>query len=188
MELNFFPNQNQKYLITNYIRNGGLKHYRKLSSIWSKRAVTDVVKSKYSSWAYYFIKFHFLGILFRNILWYWIAIVALYGLVWHCVALCRLVSPCVALCRLVSPRMDLLLFNAIVMCGLIRLNMALSNLVWSCMAWPCMAWPCMAFLRTLVLLSLVQITQPYMRLSQCMTMHWQQFLSCISFIGFCLAK
>ena len=109
-------------------------------------------------------------------------------LVWPCMALCRLVSPCVALCRLVSPRMDLLLFNAIVMCGLIRLNMALSNLVWSCMAWPCMAWPCMAFLRTLVLLSLVQITQPYMRLSQCMTMHWQQFLSCISFIGFCLAK
>ena len=43
--------------------------------------------------------------------------------------------------------MVLLLFTAMVMCGLIRLSIALCNLincglVWPFMAWPFMAWPC----------------------------------------------
>ena len=61
-------------------------------------------------------------------------------LLWHIMVLnCRVcpVWPCVVLYGLMWPHFVLLLFTAMVMCGLIRLSMALCDLVWSCMAFLC---------------------------------------------------
>ena len=70
---------------------------------------------------------------FCGTLWYWIAVFALYGLMWPYMALYGLMWLCMVL---------LLLFTAMAMCGLIRLSMDLCDLVWS---WTVLNGPVLPF-------------------------------------------
>ena len=54
------------------------------------------------------------SVIFCGTLWYWIAVIALYCLMWPCMALCGLVWPCLALFGLFWP------------------CLALCGLIWSC--------------------------------------------------------
>ena len=78
--------------------------------------------------------------------WYWIAVFALYGLMWPYMPLCGLVWPYVASYGLdVAFHGHEYVWPQLKWYGLVWPSMALYGLAWPCMAFYGLLWPCIAF-------------------------------------------